>query len=156
MDPYPKKWKTDENGAASASPTDSVVPVATCAVQGGFNYLPLLTFKLSRFVQVLRGALFPVGGEPVASLPAYHEASNVAFNPVGHFHEHLVCGCRRAGFPRDIYLSYLKLTGSEAFCPVAGGGCGNVLESDDSIVFGIPLPLLGLAAYGLVTTLSLQ
>ncbi|KAG8047163.1 hypothetical protein GUJ93_ZPchr0008g13122 [Zizania palustris] len=144
MDPYPKKWKTDENEAASAFPTDFVVPVATCAVQGGFNYLPLLT------------SLFPVGGEPVASLPAYHEASNVAFNPVGHFHEHLVCGCRRAGFPRDIYLSYLKLTGSEAFCPVAGGGCGNVLESDDSIVFGIPLPLLGLAAYGLVTTLSLQ
>uniref|UniRef100_A0A0D9VP60 Vitamin K epoxide reductase domain-containing protein n=1 Tax=Leersia perrieri TaxID=77586 RepID=A0A0D9VP60_9ORYZ len=54
------------------------------------------------------------------------------------------------------YLSYLKLTGSEAFCPVGGGGCGNVLQSDYSVVFGIPLPLLGLVAYGSVLTLSLQ
>ncbi|KAG8065061.1 hypothetical protein GUJ93_ZPchr0004g38970 [Zizania palustris] len=98
MDPYPKKWKTDENGATFASPTDSVVPVATTWSAG------------------------------VAGL----------------------------GFLETSYLNYLKLTGSEAFCPVAGGGCGNVLESDYSIVFGIPLPLLGLAAYGLVTALSLQ
>ena len=34
------------------------------------------------------------------------------------------------------YLSYLKLTGSEAFCPVGGGGCGDVLDSDYSVVFG--------------------
>ncbi|KAG8073327.1 hypothetical protein GUJ93_ZPchr0006g46206 [Zizania palustris] len=65
-------------------------------------------------------------------------------------------GVAGLGFLETSYLSYLKLTGSEAFCPVTGGGCGNVLESDYSVVFGIPLPLLGLAAYGLVTALSLQ
>ncbi|CAM0870506.1 unnamed protein product [Alopecurus aequalis] len=54
------------------------------------------------------------------------------------------------------YLSYLKLTGSEAFCPVGGGGCGNVLDSDYSVVFGIPLPLIGMVTYGLVAALSLQ
>lgn len=54
------------------------------------------------------------------------------------------------------YLSYLKLTGSEAFCPVGGGGCGDVLDSDYSFIFGIPLPLVGMAAYGLVAALSLQ
>nr|XP_051183452.1 thiol-disulfide oxidoreductase LTO1 isoform X2 [Lolium perenne] len=54
------------------------------------------------------------------------------------------------------YLSYLKLTGSEAFCPVGGGGCGDVLDSDYSVVFGIPLPLVGMLAYGLVAALSLQ
>nr|BAJ90381.1 predicted protein [Hordeum vulgare subsp. vulgare] len=54
------------------------------------------------------------------------------------------------------YLSYLKLTGSEAFCPVAGGGCGDVLDSDYSVVFGIPLPLVGMVTYGMVTALSLQ
>uniref|UniRef100_M8AKK8 Vitamin K epoxide reductase domain-containing protein n=1 Tax=Aegilops tauschii TaxID=37682 RepID=M8AKK8_AEGTA len=54
------------------------------------------------------------------------------------------------------YLSYLKLTGSEAFCPVAGGGCGDVLDSDYSVVFGIPLPLVGMVTYGVVTALSLQ
>ncbi|KAI4996415.1 hypothetical protein ZWY2020_051221 [Hordeum vulgare] len=48
------------------------------------------------------------------------------------------------------YLSYLKLTGSEAFCPVAGGGCGDVLDSDYSVVFGIPLPLVGMVTYGML------
>ncbi|KAF7062170.1 hypothetical protein CFC21_068799 [Triticum aestivum] len=54
------------------------------------------------------------------------------------------------------YLSYLKLTGSEAFCPVSGGGCGDVLDSDYSVVFGIPLSLVGMVTYGVVTALSLQ
>lgn len=35
------------------------------------------------------------------------------------------------------YLTYLKLTGSDAFCPVGGGGaCGDVLNSDYALVFG--------------------
>ncbi|EEC74452.1 hypothetical protein OsI_09860 [Oryza sativa Indica Group] len=65
-------------------------------------------------------------------------------------------GVAGLGFLETAYLSYIKLTGSEAFCPVSGGGCGDVLQSDYSVVFGIPLPLLGLVAYGLVLTLSLQ
>ncbi|XP_006649337.1 thiol-disulfide oxidoreductase LTO1 isoform X2 [Oryza brachyantha] len=65
-------------------------------------------------------------------------------------------GVAGLGFLETAYLSYLKLTGSEAFCPIGGGGCGDVLQSDYSVVFGIPLPLLGLVAYGLVLTLSLQ
>jgi uncharacterized membrane protein len=44
------------------------------------------------------------------------------------------------------YLSYLKLTGSEAFCPVVGGGCGDVLDSDYSVVFGNLLPTLSSTA----------
>lgn len=35
------------------------------------------------------------------------------------------------------YLTYLKLTGSDAFCPVGGGTCGDVLNSDYALVFGI-------------------
>ncbi|KAH7690148.1 Thioredoxin-like protein [Dioscorea alata] len=54
------------------------------------------------------------------------------------------------------YLTYLKLTNSEAFCPVGGGSCSDVLNSDYSSIFGIPLPLVGMVAYGLVTLLSLQ
>ncbi|GJN30193.1 hypothetical protein PR202_gb18482 [Eleusine coracana subsp. coracana] len=96
-------------------------------------------------------------------------------------------GVAGLGFLETGYLTYLKLTGSEAFCPISGGGCGDVLESDYSTVFGnpllfgllnihqhlcslddnctflaslqltgIPLPLIGLVAYGLVTALSLQ
>lgn len=34
------------------------------------------------------------------------------------------------------YLTYLKLTNSEAFCPVGGGSCSDVLNSDYSSIFG--------------------
>ncbi|CAH8286398.1 unnamed protein product [Eruca vesicaria subsp. sativa] len=55
------------------------------------------------------------------------------------------------------YLTYLKLTGSDAFCPVGGGGaCGDVLNSDYALVFGVPLPVIGFVMYGLVTALSAQ
>ncbi|KAG0552942.1 hypothetical protein BDA96_01G551900 [Sorghum bicolor] len=65
-------------------------------------------------------------------------------------------GVAGLGFLETGYLTYLKLTGSEAFCPITGAGCGDVLDSDYSVVFGIPLPLVGLVTYGLVTALSLQ
>lgn len=65
-------------------------------------------------------------------------------------------GVAGLGFLETGYLTYLKLTGSEAFCPITGAGCGDVLDSDYSVVFGIPLPIVGLVAYGLVTALSLQ
>ncbi|KFK30203.1 hypothetical protein AALP_AA7G231600 [Arabis alpina] len=54
------------------------------------------------------------------------------------------------------YLTYLKLTGSDAFCPVGGGTCGDVLNSDYAVVFGVPLPVIGFVMYGLVTALSAQ
>ncbi|CAH2076591.1 unnamed protein product, partial [Thlaspi arvense] len=54
------------------------------------------------------------------------------------------------------YLTYLKLTGSDAFCPVGGGTCGDVLNSDYAVVFGLPLPVIGFVMYGLVTALSAQ
>ncbi|KAL3525216.1 hypothetical protein ACH5RR_013588 [Cinchona calisaya] len=64
------------------------------------------------------------------------------------------------GFLETSYLTYLKLTNSDAFCPIGGGGggggCGSVLNSDYSVVFGVPLPLIGMLAYGAVATLGLQ
>jgi uncharacterized membrane protein len=51
-------------------------------------------------------------------------------------------GVAGLGFLETAYLSYIKLTGSEAFCPVSGGGCGDVLQSDYSVVFGNLLALL--------------
>jgi hypothetical protein len=45
-------------------------------------------------------------------------------------------GVAGLGFLETGYLTYLKLTGSEAFCPVSGGSCGDVLKSDYSEVFG--------------------
>ncbi|CAI0461414.1 unnamed protein product [Linum tenue] len=66
------------------------------------------------------------------------------------------------GFVETAYLTYLKLTNSTAFCPLGGGivgdagGCADILGSDYSLVFGVPLPLLGMASYGFVAALALQ
>ena len=43
------------------------------------------------------------------------------------------------GFLETSYLTYLKLTNSDAFCPIGGGSCGDVLNSDYASVFGILL-----------------
>lgn len=60
------------------------------------------------------------------------------------------------GFIETSYLAYLKFTGSDVFCPVGGGTCSNILNSDYAVVFGVPLPLIGMAAYSFVAALSLQ
>ncbi|KAI3973676.1 hypothetical protein MKW92_039223 [Papaver armeniacum] len=60
------------------------------------------------------------------------------------------------GFLETGYLTYLKVTGSDAFCPIGGGNCGDILNSDYAAVFGVPLPLIGMFAYGLVATLGVQ
>eukprot|EP00257_Ricinus_communis_P027754 XP_025015168.1 thiol-disulfide oxidoreductase LTO1 isoform X3 [Ricinus communis] len=59
------------------------------------------------------------------------------------------------GFLETAYLTYLKLTNSDAFCPIGGGSCGDVLNSDYAVVFGVPLPVIGIVAYGLVASLGL-
>ncbi|GMY11143.1 thiol-disulfide oxidoreductase LTO1 [Fagus crenata] len=60
------------------------------------------------------------------------------------------------GFLETTYLTYLKLTNSDPFCPIGGGSCGDILNSDYAVVFGVPLPLIGMVAYGLVASLGLQ
>ncbi|GFY87799.1 NAD(P)H dehydrogenase (quinone) [Actinidia rufa] len=60
------------------------------------------------------------------------------------------------GFLETSYLTYLKLTNSDAFCPIGGGSCGDILNSDYASVFGVPLPLIGMFAYGLFTILGIQ
>ncbi|KAJ9540894.1 hypothetical protein OSB04_027400 [Centaurea solstitialis] len=60
------------------------------------------------------------------------------------------------GFLETGYLAYSKLSGSEAFCPVGGGSCGDILNSSYAVVFGIPLPLIGMVAYGVAAALALK
>ncbi|XP_019088202.1 PREDICTED: thiol-disulfide oxidoreductase LTO1 isoform X2 [Camelina sativa] len=60
------------------------------------------------------------------------------------------------GMLNTAYLTYLKVTGSVAFCPIGGGTCGDVLNSDYAAVFGVPLPVIGFVMYGLVTALSAE
>ncbi|NJM58268.1 MAG: hypothetical protein HC857_13675, partial [Synechococcales cyanobacterium RU_4_20] len=43
------------------------------------------------------------------------------------------------------YLTILKLTGGEAFCPTTG--CSTVLSSSYAEVLGLPLALFGCVAY---------
>ncbi|KAK6936439.1 Vitamin K epoxide reductase, partial [Dillenia turbinata] len=79
-------------------------------------------------------------------------------------------GLGSVGFLETAYLTNLKLTNSEAFCPIGGGTCSDILNSDYALVFGtlfclsssnctfsgVPLPVIGMFAYGLVATLGLQ
>ncbi|KAL0424904.1 UNVERIFIED_CONTAM: Thiol-disulfide oxidoreductase LTO1 [Sesamum radiatum] len=44
------------------------------------------------------------------------------------------------GFLETAYLTYLKLTNSDAFCPTGGASCTTILTSDYSSVFGTLLP----------------
>lgn len=60
------------------------------------------------------------------------------------------------GFLETTYLSYLKLFNAEPFCPVGGGSCSDVLNSDYAMVLGVPLPLIGMTAYGLILLLGLK
>ncbi|XP_062102722.1 thiol-disulfide oxidoreductase LTO1 [Humulus lupulus] len=69
----------------------------------------------------------------------------------------LYAGLGAVGFVETTYLTYLKLTNSSVFCPIGGGSCSDILNSDYAQVFGVvPLPLIGMAAYGLVAVLGLQ
>ncbi|XP_030535813.1 thiol-disulfide oxidoreductase LTO1 isoform X2 [Rhodamnia argentea] len=68
----------------------------------------------------------------------------------------LCAGIGGVGFCETAYLTYLKLTNSDAFCPIGGSSCGDVLNSDYASVFGIPLPLIGMIAYGTVAALGIR
>lgn len=68
----------------------------------------------------------------------------------------LISGIAGIGFIETSYLAYLKFTGSDVFCPVGGDTCSSILNSDYAVVFGVPLPLIGMAAYSFVAALSLQ
>jgi uncharacterized membrane protein len=46
-------------------------------------------------------------------------------------------GLGGVGFLETAYLTFLKLTNSDAFCPIGGGNCGDVLSSDYAVVFGM-------------------
>ncbi|GKD82644.1 thiol-disulfide oxidoreductase LTO1 [Tanacetum coccineum] len=48
----------------------------------------------------------------------------------------LCAGIGGLGFLETSYLTYSKLTGSEAFCPVGGGSCGDVLNSSYAVAYG--------------------
>ncbi|KAG0457009.1 hypothetical protein HPP92_022166 [Vanilla planifolia] len=77
----------------------------------------------------------------------------------GGFISMSVCWCAAIGtlgFIDSAYLTYLKLSNSEVFCPTGGGSCSDVLNSEYSHVFGVPLPMVGMVSYALVTLLALQ
>ncbi|XP_056685222.1 thiol-disulfide oxidoreductase LTO1-like isoform X1 [Spinacia oleracea] len=60
------------------------------------------------------------------------------------------------GFLETAYLTYLKLSNSDPFCPIGAGSCSDVLNSDYAVVFGVPLPLIGMTAYGVILLLGLK
>ncbi|KAL5706319.1 hypothetical protein ACHQM5_024506 [Ranunculus cassubicifolius] len=90
--------------------------------------------------------------------PAEEEKKSVSQSSISSYN--LCAGIGVLGFLETGYLTYLKLTGTDAFCPIgaaaaAAGTCSDVLNSEYAMVYGVPLPLLGMAAYGLVASLGL-
>ncbi|KMT11182.1 hypothetical protein BVRB_5g111100 [Beta vulgaris subsp. vulgaris] len=67
-----------------------------------------------------------------------------------------IAGLAGLGFVETAYLTYLKFSNTEPFCPVGGGSCSDVLNSGYAMVLGVPLPLIGMTAYGLVLLLGLK
>ncbi|KAL3696822.1 hypothetical protein R1sor_010898 [Riccia sorocarpa] len=65
----------------------------------------------------------------------------------------LITGLASVGFVETAYLTWAKISGGPVTCPV-GSGCNDVLDSSYAYVFGVPLALVGLVAYGSVAFLS--
>jgi uncharacterized membrane protein len=60
-----------------------------------------------------------------------------------------------AGLSVSIYLSIKEATGAEiGSCPIFGTGCGDVLHSEYSRLFGVPLAYFGVLFYTLITILG--
>jgi uncharacterized membrane protein len=53
------------------------------------------------------------------------------------------------------YLSFAYLSGEEPLCLFGSSGCSEVITSRYSHILGVPLPVLGLAMYSVLTSLSL-
>ncbi|KAG0593172.1 hypothetical protein KC19_1G308800 [Ceratodon purpureus] len=66
----------------------------------------------------------------------------------------LITGLAGAGVLETAYLTWMKLYGGPVSCPLGGTGCDDVLNSEYGTVFGVPLSLVGMLAYGTVTLLA--
>ncbi|BBN01953.1 hypothetical protein Mp_2g11540 [Marchantia polymorpha subsp. ruderalis] len=65
----------------------------------------------------------------------------------------LITGLASVGFLETGYLTWAKVTGGSVTCPI-GAGCSDVLDSSYAYVFGVPLALIGMVAYGSIAFLS--
>ncbi|KAL2643743.1 hypothetical protein R1flu_011330 [Riccia fluitans] len=65
----------------------------------------------------------------------------------------LITGLASVGFLETGYLTWAKISGGSVACPI-GAGCNDVLDSSYAYVFGVPLALVGMVAYGSVAFLS--
>jgi len=66
----------------------------------------------------------------------------------------LLTGLAGVGLVETAYLTWMKLNGGPVSCPLGGTSCNDVLNSEYGTVFGVPLSLVGVAAYGVVTLLA--
>lgn len=108
-------------------------------------------------LKIKRRSVFIVNCNPKTDA----EAESVTSNPSKSISTYKwISGIGGLGFAETAYLTYTKLTNSDAFCPASSvggsGGCGDILSSDYALVFGVPLPLIGMVAYGFVATVGLQ
>ncbi|KAG6382588.1 hypothetical protein SASPL_157740 [Salvia splendens] len=63
--------------------------------------------------------------------------------------------CAALGGVGFLETAYLTLANSESLCPIGEGSCDGILNNYFASILGVPLPLYGMAAYGLVAILGL-
>lgn len=86
-----------------------------------------------------RGLVLPV--KCLSSGPSEDDTSSLSASSSfssSDFTYKLCAGLGGIGLVETTYLTYLKLTNSDAFCPIGGGSCGDILNSDYAVIFGIP------------------
>ncbi|XP_008242088.1 PREDICTED: thiol-disulfide oxidoreductase LTO1-like [Prunus mume] len=125
------------------------------SIHGRFAFLHK-TLGWGRRSQLLPITCSSSESEPNQNADSDAKTASLAQSSSSSLSETLNVGLGGVGFLETTYLTYLKLTHSDAFCPIGGGSCGDILSSDYAVVFGVPVPLFGMVAYGLVATLSVQ
>ncbi|GIL84640.1 hypothetical protein Vretimale_14537 [Volvox reticuliferus] len=92
----------------------------------------------------------PLADEPPA-FPKVEE--KIASTPINTSNFYAMTALASVGVIETAYLAYVKLFNGPLICPT--NGCESVLSSPYAQLFGLPLPLFGLVAYGTVGALAM-
>ncbi len=72
---------------------------------------------------------------------------------ISSFNQKVFITAAAIGVLDSLYLAILKLTNNQTMCLQANSGCWTVNNSEYSSVYGIPVSIIGLVAYGLLIVL---
>lgn len=93
------------------------------------------------------------GGAGPSGRPALEDLPSLP--PLKQMSYRAIAGLAAAGLADSAYLTAVKLLHLTPACPLTGGGCGGILNSEYSTLFGVvPLSAVGMLAYGGMAALA--